>query len=210
MTMTVMPGKDPKHKHGPGGRPDKLTPELQKDILAAVRSHQRPEVAVALAGCRIDVFYEALRTGARANERLQDGARLSDLSPYERKCAEFSEAYSRAESYSEAVGIRTVTSGATTAQVTEKTTTKCIGKDDDNQPIMVTETTVTRAPGDWRAMAWYLEHMPYSKYRGQQRIELTGADGGPIALEFAARLEAIAGVIQAASEPIPTTSEEVE
>ena len=206
MTLTVMPSNKPPNEKR--GRPDKITDEVQEKILAAVRNHQRVEVAAELAGCSRETFYGALRAAAKAEEKLKKGAKLSSLTQYERKAMDFSASLLREMARSEADGILTITRAATTSNVTETTKTKCLGMDDNGQPIMVTETTRTVAPGDWRAMAWYQEHRPHSPYRSKQTVELTGADGGPIAIEFASRLEALEGRIK--GQAIPVESEEVD
>lgn len=205
MTLIIAEGKVPNEK---SGRPDKLTQDVQDKILAAVRNHQRIEVAAELAGCHRDTFYAALRTAARAEEKINKGTKPSKLTQYERKCVEFSATLLREMARSEADGILTITRAATQANVTETTKTKCLGMDDNGNPIMVTETTRTVAPGDWRAMAWYQEHRPHSPYRNKSQVEVTGANGGPLAIQFAAGLERLEALIK--GDPIQVESQEVE
>ena len=42
---------------------------------------------------------------------------------------------------------------------------------------------VVREPGDWRAAAWWLEHVHPDEFGRTSRVELTGANGGPVEME---------------------------
>lgn len=55
-------------------------------------------------------------------------------------------------------------------------------RNDDGE--MVTETDRTYAPPDWRASKWMLETQHSREFgSGAARVELTGADGGPVQSE---------------------------
>ena len=47
------------------------------------------------------------------------------------------------------------------------------------------------APDDWRSAAWLLERLFPARYSNMRKLELTGADGGPITL---AGLESLMGL----------------
>lgn len=210
MTLIIAEGKPPRTgREGQRGQPDKLTEELQTGIFAAIRSFQRPEIACRVAGCSTDVFYEALRTAEKAKRRIEKGDKRSTLTAYERKCMEFSIKFTEELAKAEARAIHGAVVPALNRQTRRKTTTKCIGQDDNNKPIMVTEETVYDDPPDTKNLIWWLTHFPGTPYQERSRVELTGADGGPIAIEFAARLEGIAGKIKG-QDPIPAVSQEVE
>jgi len=51
----------------PGGRPTKLTPELQERICLAIRAGNYIEVAASFAGIHKDTLYAWLKRGARAS-----------------------------------------------------------------------------------------------------------------------------------------------
>jgi hypothetical protein len=52
------------------GRPTKLTPEVQKKIVDAIRAGNYMETAAAYAGISKDTFYRWLRRGARARNGI--------------------------------------------------------------------------------------------------------------------------------------------
>ncbi|RKH77001.1 hypothetical protein D7X99_33115 [Corallococcus sp. AB032C] len=52
------------------GRPTKLTPELQKKIIDAIRAGNYMETAAAYAGISKDTFFRWLRKGARAKSGI--------------------------------------------------------------------------------------------------------------------------------------------
>lgn len=74
--------------------------------------------------------------------------------------------------------------------VETRTETRDVIDKDGNVVALTTTVTIRRYVRDWRAGAWKLEHSPglkddYAKAAVRQPIELTGAGGGPIAVEGA-------------------------
>ena len=59
-----------KRKH-PGGRPTKLTPEVQQRIVTILAAGNRLEVAPAFAGIAESTFYKWLKEGARCDSGIQ-------------------------------------------------------------------------------------------------------------------------------------------
>ncbi|SIS88550.1 hypothetical protein [Alicyclobacillus vulcanalis] len=57
-------------KKHPGGRPTKLTPELQKKICDAIRAGAYIETAAAYAGVNKTTLYDWLRRGARSKSGI--------------------------------------------------------------------------------------------------------------------------------------------
>jgi hypothetical protein len=55
------------------------------------------------------------------------------------------------------------------------------------------DVVMRSAPGDWRAAAWYLEHSHAERYGKREKVELTGAGGGPITLAGLALLMGVDG-----------------
>lgn len=212
MTLIVAEGKPPRTgREGQRGQPDKLSDDLQTAILAAIRSFQRPEIACRANGCSPKVFYAALTTAANAERRLDRGeVTKSKLTAYERKCMEFSAKLSEEIARAEARAIHGAVTPALSRQTRRKTTTKYVGQDAENRPIMVTEETVYDDPPDTKNLIWWLTHHPGTPYQDRTRLEVTGADGGPIEVQFAAQMAALKARIDAGQEPIPTTSQEIE
>jgi hypothetical protein len=90
-------------KHA-GGRPTKLTDELQGKIIEAIRGGCYIETAVAYAGINKDTFYAWLRRGAaeldRANGNGRNRVRIAEQ-PY----IEFSDAVIQAQAETEMIDI---------------------------------------------------------------------------------------------------------
>lgn len=80
-------------KKHPGGRPEKLTPEVADRILSAIRAGNYVETAVAFAGLRKDTFYQWLRRGAEQPKGIY---------------REFSDAVKKAQAESETGQVATI------------------------------------------------------------------------------------------------------
>lgn len=78
-------------------RPTKLTPEIQRTIVAALQRGNYAETAAALAGISKDTFYAWLRRGARTKAGIY---------------AQFSDAVKRAMAHGEARDLQVVDSAA--------------------------------------------------------------------------------------------------
>lgn len=192
----------------PRGRPTRLTPEVEAAIFAAVRSHQRVEVAWELAGIKKETFYGWLRAAARARLHVERGGKLSDLSTLTRRCLDFSDSLTREMAMAEAFAVRDVVHAGSQPYVETRRTTRCAGLDKDSRPIMVEEVTRTERPPDWRArMAWLQARVP--AYNPKQRHEHSGPDGGPVPIAIAVRLEGLAAAI-AEHQAIEATSHEID
>lgn len=191
-----------------GGRPAKLTAEVEERILAAIRTHQRIEVAAGLVGVGRSTLYGWLGVGARAKERLGKGAERSDLTAHESRCADFVDAVSEAMAMAEATAVHAVRVAGTRPSVETKTTRRCVGME-DGEPVFAIETTTTERPPDARAAQWWLERR-VPAYRSRTGLEVTGAEGRPIEVEFAARMAALDARIKRGSAAIAADSREVD
>ena len=134
----------PEDKKGPGGRPTKLTPEVQRTIAQAIRANAYPETAAALAGIDRDSFYEWLKRGAK-----------EESGPYR----EFSDTIKGALAVGQMRDLAVIDKAANGYDV-EKT--KTLAKDwiDDAGKKVgnVVETTTERhREFAWQAAAWRLE-----------------------------------------------------
>lgn len=82
------------------GRPTKLTPEIQKTIMDALRRGSYMETAAAYAGISKNTLYDWLRRGAREKQRLANNSRARMLKD-ERPFVEFSDAIKKAQAEAE-------------------------------------------------------------------------------------------------------------
>lgn len=126
---------EPKH---PGGRPTKLTPALQDEIIKAIRAGNYMETAAAYQGIDKTTLYEWLRRGKAASRGIY---------------AEFSHAIEKALAVAEIRDVMNIDNAAKGGTITAKRT---IRKESPNG--QVTETTEeSYAPPQWTASAWRLE-----------------------------------------------------
>lgn len=174
----------------PTGRPPTLTRTIRRDangrkvtvadaIVDAIRAGCFIEQAAAAHGVHKNALYEWQRIGARVNIRLlNNGARRSDFTPKELACAAFADAVSRA--YAEATAIE-VTTAAQLARggLQHTVTTTKVSTTPGGQPKTETTTRVETLAPDSAMIRWRLSKREADTW-GRERVELTGADGGPI------------------------------
>jgi transposase len=79
----------------PAGRPTKLTPEKQEEILRAIRNGNYIETAAACAGISKPAFYDWLKRGALEKDRVEKDPRYR-IRKEEQKFVEFSNAVQKA------------------------------------------------------------------------------------------------------------------
>lgn len=143
----------PKH---PGGRPTKLTPALQDEIIKAIRAGNYMETAAAYQGVDKTTLYEWLRRGKAASRGIY---------------AEFSHAIEKALAVAEIRDVMNIDNAAKGGVIIAKRT---IRKESPNG--QVTETTEeSYAPPQWTASAWRLERK-FEHWRRKDSIkaELSG------------------------------------
>lgn len=154
-----------------------LTPQTQTRIVEALRSGLTEDAAARAAGIDDSTYYRWKARGRKAIEewpRLQDAARAQ-----EKRYSDFYEAVMRAWDEAHLAFAASIRSAAVPHEVVEtRTVTKIVAGQ------QVTETTVTtRREHDWRAAAFMLERRHGKDWhRPAQPVELTGADGGPVAV----------------------------
>ncbi|WP_373896370.1 hypothetical protein [Virgibacillus sp. CBA3643] len=83
-----------------GGRPEKLTPEIEQEIIKVVRSGNYVETACAYVGINKTTFYDWLKRGAREKDRLAKNHKAR-MKKDEKKYVEFSNAIEKALAYAE-------------------------------------------------------------------------------------------------------------
>lgn len=90
------------------GRPTKLTPELQSEIVQAIKAGNYMETAAAYAGLAKSTFLDWMRRGRRERERLQANARAKPMkteAPY----LAFSDAITKALATAEVDAVTRIT-----------------------------------------------------------------------------------------------------
>lgn len=153
------------------GRPGTLTQEVHDTIVTFVRAGNYIDAASALAGRPSRTVYDWLRIGARLEETGTQPA-----TDYEQKCLAFSHAVRKAQAEAEAedvLAIGQIASGGTT------TSSKTVEVKDANGRTIETRTTTDVAGPSLAALQWRLERRFPDRW-GRQRVEVTGADGGPV------------------------------
>lgn len=85
---------------GKGGRPTKLTPELQDEICKVIRSGNYIETAAAFAGINKTTLYDWMKRGAREKERIEKNPRAK-IRKTEEPFVEFSNAIEKALAHAE-------------------------------------------------------------------------------------------------------------
>lgn len=188
--LPVTPAPTPRRGRG---RPPGLTDEVQVAILAAVRSHQRLEVAAQVAGVGRATLYDWLRAGVRAQNHVAAGGPLKDLSALQRRCMDFSDALAREMATAEAFAVRDIVHAGARPQVETRVVRRCVAVV-DGKPVMVEETTTTTRPPVWQARSWWLEHR-VAAYNPKTRHEHSGPDGAAIPVAMAVRLEGLAAAV---------------
>ncbi|MET9528141.1 hypothetical protein [Streptomyces coeruleorubidus] len=151
-----------------------LTPEVEARLIEASRAGLAVDLAAVNAGISRATF---LRWMAYGRTEAVDRAAGNEPDPELDHFVEFFEKVERARSsaaLSAALDIRRASRGGIVT--THRKFDPHSGK--------VLEETITTPP-DWRAAAWYLERQHRKQYGKEDHleVELTGAAGGPVAVE---------------------------
>ncbi|WP_330335689.1 hypothetical protein OHS33_38575 (plasmid) [Streptomyces sp. NBC_00536] len=151
-----------------------LTPDVEARLIDASRAGLAVDLAAVNAGVSRATF---LRWMAYGRTEAVDRSAGKDPDPELDVFVEFFEKVERARAaaaLSAALDIRRASRGGIVT--THRTFDPHSGK--------VLEETITTPP-DWRAAAWYLERQHRKQYGKEDHleVELTGAAGGPVAVE---------------------------
>ncbi len=182
------------------GRPMSLTEETERQILAAVRNHQRDDVAAELAHVGASTLRGWKHDGAKARVFLAEGGTLARLTAYDRRCLDFLAALDEARAQAEGIAVRGWLAAGLQPQTTTKRRQRFAGMDDQGQPIMVTETSEEIRPPDASLLVKWLERR-VEAYRPTAALDVD--------LAVSLRAAGLAERVRAHQEAIAATSSEV-
>lgn len=97
----------------PAGRPSKLTPQLQQQIVNLIRIGNYIETACMAAGIDKSTWHDWMRRGARERERIARNARAR-LRKSEAPFVEFSHAVIKAQNEAETISLARITKAGET------------------------------------------------------------------------------------------------
>ncbi|MGA5411540.1 hypothetical protein ACPCSC_30335 [Streptomyces lavendulocolor] len=168
-----MPSRKVRRSHA-AARTRLLTPEVEARLIEASRAGLAVDLAAVNAGVSRATF---LRWMAYGRTEAVDRAAGNEPNPELDHFVDFFERVERARAsaaLSAALDIRRASRGGIVT--THRKFDPHSGK--------VLEETITTPP-DWRAAAWYLERQHRKQYGKEDHleVELTGAAGGPVAVE---------------------------
>lgn len=161
-----MPTDKPKR----GGRPTKLNEQVIAEICRFIEAGNWFEVSCRLAGINEETGNVWLKLGRTGQQQGKNKPQ-----PIHKQFAEAVQTAVDRREAALAMQIRKSAQGGTKTHVATKTVTKPDG-------TKVEERVESLQPPDWRAAAWILERTAPDRW-GKQRLEVTGADGGPVKIQ---------------------------
>jgi len=180
------------------GRPTVLTPDTEKRILTALKTGAPLTAACAAAGITYATLNLWQHRAANAQDLKDNGQPIPER---ELPFLVFIEKANRARAEGLERRLRKVEEIAEGGFVTKRTERTYQSKSGP-----VTEVEESYAAPDWKALAWVLERSHREFFGREQRVELTGANGGPVEVShsevdaLAARIRAhVAGRLDAAA-----------
>lgn len=172
----------------------KLTPELEEVIIRALLATPVIKTACEHAGIARRTYHHWMADG---DQEIADIATQLGVEPTEvglddvdfdlHPRAHFALATRKARADYLITRLGRITqAGAGVPEKTTKTVTR-VGKDGET----ITETTVTeRVVRHWQADAWTIERQ-FPEFRTNSRLEVTGADGGPVEVSVDAKAQSV-------------------
>lgn len=155
------------------GRPTRLHRDLIDRICGLIREGNYQETAAIACGVPASTYHSWKARGIAARQVLDASGRLPDDKADERIFLEFVEAVEEARAEAEARIVESLQRQALGGEVLEVSEVET----DDGE--IVRNFTLSRP--DWRAQAWWLERSFPERYG--RRVEVSGPDQGPIAVE---------------------------
>lgn len=210
----------------PGGRPSKIDavigtrpgenggPDVEitvaDRIVELLVAGNYLEGAAAGAGVHKDTVYHWLKTGAQVKLRAGAGS-IDDIvaSEFERRCAEFSDAVAEAEGRYESSanltlerlargGVPLVTETVERGPAPVHPQTGGPTYDSDGRevlgPILKSSTRSSSTLPDAQVIEWRLTRRFRQRYA--ERVELTGAEGGPVVLSHGEKASAVLKLVR--------------
>lgn len=179
-------------------RPDGTPITVQDRICAALRAGSYRGEAFRSAGLNRDTGYGYLQTAARVKLRARGGpieALRPKPSAHELRCLAFSDAVEEADASWEIGALATLERLARGGIPQIKTVTKRGPDQADGSPGPILEKTVTEESTlpSAQVLEWRLERKFPDRYG--RRVEITGAEGGPVALSIEERAADLAQVL---------------
>ncbi|MER5482623.1 hypothetical protein ABT024_05315 [Streptomyces sp. NPDC002812] len=173
-----MPRRKPRRRSAAPARARLLTPEIEARLIEASRAGLATELAATHAGICKATFHRWMKVGREESLDRADG---QDPDPELSRFVEFFDNIERARAsaaLSSVLDIRRASRGGIVTKETHRVFNPNTGK-------LAEETVVDKTPPDWRAAAWYLERQHRKHYGREAHVELevTGAAGGPVAIE---------------------------
>ncbi len=173
-----MPRRKPNRRSDAPARARLLTPDVEARLIEASRAGLAVELAAINAGICKSTF---LRWRALGRTEALDRASGQEPNPELDRFVEFFENIERARAaaaLAAALDIRRSSRGGIVTKETHR-------KFDPHSGKVLEETVIDKTPPDWRAAAWYLERQHRRHYGKEEHVEveLTGAAGGPVAVE---------------------------
>lgn len=164
------------------GRPTILTPARADALIDAIRNGASPNRASTDALVSSTAVANWVRRGhaerARLDELHPDGWTDKDVTKSEQIYVAFVARVENAQKEWEQEALAAIREAGVGEEFVETVTTRV----DDGAKVSVTESVRVKKTKSWQALAWLLERRMPGEYARVSRTEVTGADGGPIAL----------------------------
>lgn len=160
---------------------------VSERIIGALRAGNYPEQAAAAAGINKTSLYEWQRIGARATAAVHKGHKTQrQLTAHERRCILFSNAVAEAQATWEVAAVGRLEQLGRGGHEVVTITEKIDGSGNLTERTTKTETLAPNA----QVLEWRLTRMHPDRY--SQRVEVTGAAGGPLELSVEERADSLA------------------
>ena len=164
------------------GRPTILTPARADALIDAIRDGASPNRASTDALVSSTAVANWVRRGhaerARLDELHPDGWTDKDVTKSEQIYVAFVARVENAQKEWEQEALAAIREAGVGEEFVETVVTEVSGV----LGVQRTETVRVKKTKSWQALAWLLERRMPGEYARVSRTEVTGADGGPIAL----------------------------
>lgn len=180
------------------GKPVTITERVVETLRAGGFIHD----AAARIGFPRETLSDWRKLGQRTIRDIVQGRKRShELTDHERECVVLAREMEKAEADAKVwmLGkLHDLGAGMKRTETTTRTRTPIVGETVVTEAAVVVETTIKEitAVPDVRALTWLLEHR-FQRDFGMKRIELSGPEGGPIAIETESAVDKLREAIAA-------------